>query len=456
MKRNSRVDERSVSWKVLLPTGSGKKVLALGLSEGQLSGLARSYDCIDTGSASDIVYDIIILGNNAAKDTHSIHDLISKAKPDGIVVNTDSYDISEQLNEAGFNYCGRYAGLPAHQPRMYIPLDSVWLREKGLSFHNPGSLKAKIALSLAKCLSRIGFKWHLMKNTVSIFATDRQNLNAGGIINWVSGRIGYEIVDLVVYGGSDSDRRKITALAIAKDGNNDIVVKTADTPLAVEAIKRETEALQDVAGSYLAGCVPVVIAEDVCGSYYVQIQEKLNIIGSQVSFLADAHLDFLAHLSRINRQQCLLKETSFWQKFKIQFDNTNDLPAEVEAIARYVFSEKTSNTKIISCRSHGDFAPWNISVKNGKLFVYDWEDSLADGLPFIDIFHFIYRQASLIGPWPEADSIIRQMIEKINKFAAKAEIPVQQIKLTLTVWALNEYVNQPCDKIIEILSSKEL
>ena len=453
MKRNSILDERYMSWKVLLPTNPVSRVLALGLEDGQLSSLARSYDYLDTELADGIEYDIIILGNNIGEYTHSVNCLVSKVRADGMVVNIGSDNISRQLKESGFKYCRQYAGLPAHQPRLYIPLGSALLRAKGISFHKPGSLKAKMALSLAKCLSRLGIKFHLMKNTVSIFAADKQILNNDGIINWISNQVGYEIVDLVIYGGSDSDRRKITALAIAGNGNQDVVVKIADTQLATEAVKQEAEALQAGANSPIANCVPKVIGEGFCGSYYLQIQEKLNSTGRQISSLTDAHIEFLAELSMVNRRECLLKETSLWQKLNAQAGNINNLSMEVEAAAKHVLSKASANTKFFCHSSHGDFAPWNISFDNGKLFIYDWEDSLRDGLPFSDIFHFIYRQAALVGPWQGAEKIVRQMFEHAGRLTGNS---VDNIKLSLSVWALNEYINHPCKEIEEILHSKEL
>jgi hypothetical protein len=45
---------------------------------------------------------------------------------------------------------------------------------------------------------------------------------------------------------------------------------------------------------------------------------------------------------------------------------------------------------------HGDFAPWNTRVRDGRLSVFDWE-SCEDGAPLgWDTFHFSVQVASLL------------------------------------------------------------
>jgi len=46
--------------------------------------------------------------------------------------------------------------------------------------------------------------------------------------------------------------------------------------------------------------------------------------------------------------------------------------------------------------THGDFAPWNTKIHNGKLLVFDWE-SASSGWPTAwDAFHFRVQTACLI------------------------------------------------------------
>ncbi|VAX22185.1 hypothetical protein MNBD_NITROSPINAE02-1485 [hydrothermal vent metagenome] len=53
-------------------------------------------------------------------------------------------------------------------------------------------------------------------------------------------------------------------------------------------------------------------------------------------------------------------------------------------------------TRIPAVRIHGDFVPWNMhSTKDGGYVILDWEDSVPEGPPFYDLFHFLFKQAAI-------------------------------------------------------------
>ncbi|HEY4374004.1 MAG TPA: hypothetical protein VGN52_18910 [Burkholderiales bacterium] len=41
-----------------------------------------------------------------------------------------------------------------------------------------------------------------------------------------------------------------------------------------------------------------------------------------------------------------------------------------------------------ACLAHGDFAPWNVRVRDGRLFAFDWEYAQAGANPLHDFLHF--------------------------------------------------------------------
>jgi len=41
-----------------------------------------------------------------------------------------------------------------------------------------------------------------------------------------------------------------------------------------------------------------------------------------------------------------------------------------------------------ACLAHGDFAPWNVRIANGRLYVFDWEYAQASASPLHDYLHF--------------------------------------------------------------------
>jgi len=459
MNDPARLDERSVSWKILLPVGPESRILAIGLDDGGLSGLTRSYGKVDTEPDECLQYDVIIIGDKIDHGSYDLCDLICRVKSNGIVVNTTQKHIKKQLNDAGFRNFRHYAALPASKPRLFIPLASRKSRARGLAFHSPGSFKAQISLAVAKALNCLGMRFHLMKHTISLYARSQKAFENNGLLQRISEHLGYPIIDLVIFGGSESPRRKITALAVTCGQGKDVVVKIADTELGTEAIKQESKALQAIADSELSGQAPKLIAEGKWCSYYVQLQEKaVGISHKQTSSLTNAHLDFLSKLSTVDRKVTPLKETRIWQNVKALAGaaSSKALPQSIRIALEKALSNEFANMPVVCHRTHGDFAPWNIKVHNGKLFIYDWEDSLPDGLALTDIFHFLYRQASLVGPWPGARNLMLLMTDSARSlisFMGLDELSSKQsIKAVLTVWIVQAYLNEPCDQLAELAS----
>jgi len=63
---------------------------------------------------------------------------------------------------------------------------------------------------------------------------------------------------------------------------------------------------------------------------------------------------------------------------------------------------------------HGDFIAKNIHLeRDGRAVLIDWETATAHGLPLVDLFYFITRQAYLAGPpW-------RKKIDRVRRFYAE-------------------------------------
>jgi hypothetical protein len=54
-------------------------------------------------------------------------------------------------------------------------------------------------------------------------------------------------------------------------------------------------------------------------------------------------------------------------------------------------------SEIVCGLSHGDFAPWNTRLRDGRLFVFDWEHAEWDVPVWWDLFHFDLQVSSLLG-----------------------------------------------------------
>jgi Ser/Thr protein kinase RdoA (MazF antagonist) len=243
-------------------------------------------------------------------------------------------------------------------------------------------------------------------------------------------------------------------LAVTGRQRKDVIVKIADTDRGADAIRQESQALQAIATSDISGQTPKLIAEGRWYDYYIQLQEKaVGVSHKQTASLTDAHFNFLSKLSTIGRKVTPLKETRVWRDVEAmaKASCSKALSHPIRIALERVLSDKFANMPVVCHRTHGDFTPWNIKVNNGILFVYDWEDSLSDGLALTDIFHFLYRQASLVGPWPGAGKILQDMNEAAKRLSRKTNYDIVDYKVILLLWLLGEYLTNPNDYIVEMV-----
>ena len=136
---------------------------------------------------------------------------------------------------------------------------------------------------------------------------------------------------LTLYMGNDSAKTKLTVMVrVSRSGESkskrDLIVKLGKTPDAGEAIRNEVEILKKLMASPLCAQVPVVQGDVGTEGVWTWSAQSVLPKGKSPVRMQKEHYAFLEELRRIGI-------------------------------------------------SHGDFAPWNCSIVDGKLYVWDWEDA---------------------------------------------------------------------------------
>lgn len=130
---------------------------------------------------------------------------------------------------------------------------------------------------------------------------------------------------ITIYLGNGSEKSKLTIKA-RLTSERDVIVKLGNTPAAAGAIRNEWEVLKKFQASGFRFQVPEVIGEvGSAGAWTWSVQTVLPR-GKSPNRLQPEHYEFLEKL-------------------------------EAAGV------------------SHGDFAPWNCAIVEGKLVVWDWEDA---------------------------------------------------------------------------------
>lgn len=224
----------------------------------------------------------------------------------------------------------KFLGLPAAKPRVWIDLSSAASKRAGLAMHSPGRKVLRWAVKVLGWLAWLPIE-KILRGPVKRF----DELDGHEVIDRIveccsrSRRVEY----LTLYMGNDSVKTKLTVLVrLSRSGESkskrDVIVKLGRTPEAGAAIENEADILKRLEVTELRMQVPVVVGD----------------IGHDGIWTWSA-------------QTVLPKDKS---------------PVRMQK-EHYAFLEELKRIGI----SHGDFAPWNCSISDSKLYVWDWEDAGA-------------------------------------------------------------------------------
>ena len=104
--------------------------------------------------------------------------------------------------------------------------------------------------------------------------------------------------------------------------------------------------------------------------------------------LTEAHVRYIREIYEKTGRREIFRETEL---YKLLVDRIKFLENKIPYywILNYLRVLKYYEDKFIPIYlSHGDFTPWNVSLKSGKLFLYDWEYSRWNVF-MADFFHFV-------------------------------------------------------------------
>jgi hypothetical protein len=456
----------------------------VGLGGGAVVGLARTWEKVDwlpAGGAADAPdwpaelrgrvrllralppeaggYDLLVLAGSDRGDLADPRRLTGLLRPGGTIVSLGFAGAGpgrRDLRRAGLGLARRYAALPRRRPRLFVPLASARALRRGLGFHLPGSRPARRMTGVARSLARVGWKHFPRKWTLTIASRGEPRNSQDTLAGWLSQALG-PVRDLVVYAGSDSPRRRITALAVGDDRGEDSVVKVGDTAPAAEANRREAAALNALRQTPLAGSVPrTLLHEADCRGCDVHAQSAVPALGArQVPELTDEHFAFLSRLSGIDRRMGLLNETRAWRRVceAARCARPSTWLGPLGRALALVRRDDFARRPVVCHRTHGDFVPWNIRRRGRRLFVIDWEASDAGGPALTDLFTFLYRQAACVGPWPGAARLARAMQRAAGKLAAQAGYPPSGYLAAILTWMLREHLVRPDPRLQALCES---
>jgi hypothetical protein len=209
-------------------------------------------------------------------------------------------------------------------------------------------------------------------------------------------------------------------------------IKLPLTEGATERVRHEVAVLNRLRDSPpLHPHIPKVLYAGEWGDAYILFQTPGPSGPGPVEFRAP-HKSFLRTLASVHQVQkpgrALVEEVAArWRGVVPLIDA--ELCSLAERALRTAHRELDAVT--VPCGiAHGDFAPWNTRLDNGRLFVFDWESAVWDAPLQWDAFHFDVQVASLLsknskrsfGPGPlgkDKACFLLYLLDSISAYAGE-------------------------------------
>jgi hypothetical protein len=282
----------------------------------------------------------------------------------------------------------RFAVLPSRQePRYLLPLGDSRTTLESLRVYTPYALGARLRKSLLAQIVKTGWSGWAM-----------HSLHVGepvGLTALVTNVTGERNPAFAMSLATPGKYRKLTIQVMRSGGETLGYIKLGLTTPAGERVRHEAGVLEDL--SALRPYVPRVLYAGEWQNNYMLFQSPLEGRPGPAQ-LSGMHVEFLERLAAIRRVdksglQVVEEVGARWKEVTWRCDwRWQQLGTATLAAAR----RELENVRVACGFWHGDFAPWNTRVQDGRLSVFDWE-SCGDGVPLgWDTFHFSVQVASLL------------------------------------------------------------
>jgi hypothetical protein len=430
---NALIDYR-YAWRWLLPDTPGGTLRLKGFS-GEEEKFWREVALPSLGLGMDEsgAKLLVVDGANCSEEALPSQSELVDVRTIGIVLNRASARQWRPLLQKAFPMVREYALLPSGNPRVVVPLSSAHHAVIALGLHRPGRLLARLALSLARILVRVG-NFALIRGRVLLIATREDNfIPREAVQSGLSMHGDIKNMDYALYLGTPDDNRKTVVLPLgaATPGG---ILKVAQTPKARASLRNEAEALQVMSGFGLAACVPRLIdlvpsAESL--SLYQEYRPRRRVSRQR---LEAGVVQFLGEISFLERQ--FMPLSAVLANLSVaDMDLSEPVAHACSALRMHLQALGEQGVDVVLHRVHGDFAPWNCTWTQQGFFVFDWEESRGQGLALSDAFYYTIAPVMLVRPDSSAMATLDAALNFAEKIIASSGVNWNS-QIYLALWLL--------------------
>ena len=262
----------------------------------------------------------------------------------------------------------------------------------GMALLPSGRARGRALWGLLRAASTLGLAQRLGRPELAIWTKDPQNEETSNLaVLPVAGSI-------AVTAGVPDRNQKIIVRALDRRGAARAILKLGFSERSDDSIAREASALKAVA-ELLEDRSPRLLAEGRRAGRTWLAQEVIE--GKHAgNELTPQHADLLAELALASRDEAPLSEQPFFQD---TVRNLCRLDPEVDPDWHQEYStlcealeHSAEGFALPTSHAHGDFTPWNILQKRGRIRAFDWEYFEPSAPAFYDVLHFHIQTAVLV------------------------------------------------------------
>jgi hypothetical protein len=290
----------------------------------------------------------------------------------------------------------RYLVLPSRaSPRWILPMANRAVASASMRLYMPATIHGRLVKKIvAMCLRYAILPGHVIGIDMG---------SESPLFKEIMTRCGAPISDtfIAISLGTPGRNQKKTVQVMHADGATRAYVKLADQIRPKASLRREAEILESLRSHGITGSVPSLVYSGDFGDFYLLIQTSGQGKPCGISF-GTAHWAFLEQLL-VSQTTSLSEHASEVSMLHDQIQRRSEV---ITAEATILFNRVLAHMQTNQCESfrgaisHGDFAPWNMQIcdeaSGPALFVYDWEQGRALGLPFFDAIHYFVQTGILV------------------------------------------------------------
>ena len=313
-----------------------------------------------------------------------------------------------------------FIGLPPFRPRLLVPPASPRVQSRSFGLYSPGSVHGKLLKWCGAAAARAGLM-HLAGRFLAApadsftAAEEIRPILDGKVLADLQGAwqesLGRRELPCALSLGEPTPYRKITALVFDREGEPLAVAKAGCTPAAAALIANERMALESVGSMAIQGiAIPALLGHGKTGPVSWILEGPLLSGRPSPSALQKEHITFLSELARGTVRRMPLDSSDIWMHLQRALNSSDcSIRAGFESERPFI---DTLRDRMISLSpedlqspwpinaAHGDFAPWNMRVGDGRLALFDWEYFLPAAPAGWDLLYFIVRVENLIAKKP--------------------------------------------------------